>query len=182
MHQFNKIHGVTHVLQEVEPAGCVDVHTFRTGMRMLSAGVTVLTTRVDDQRHGLTATAVCSLSPEPARLLACVNKAGRAFAAMTSSSLLAVNVLSHDQVDIAKRFAGMDGDGADRFGVGDWEDGAVGELPTLRGSCCSLQCRIAEIIDSVSHGIMICNILKVSVAEHAKPLVYSQGRFTSLNE
>ena len=56
------------------PVVAVNSDDFREGMRQLAAGVTIVTTSIGDQRIGLTATAVCSLSAEPPMLLACVNR------------------------------------------------------------------------------------------------------------
>jgi hypothetical protein len=53
----------------------IDAAAFKKGMRHLAASVTLITTKVHrDQRGGLTATAVCSVSAEPPQILVCVNK------------------------------------------------------------------------------------------------------------
>jgi flavin reductase (DIM6/NTAB) family NADH-FMN oxidoreductase RutF len=57
-----------HALPREGPSGCVDLASFRAGMRALAGAVTVLTTVHDGRRWGLTATAVCSVSADPPRL------------------------------------------------------------------------------------------------------------------
>ena len=56
----------------------IDAAAFKKGMRHLAASVTLITTKVQDQRGGLTATAVCSVSAEPPQILVCVNKSASA--------------------------------------------------------------------------------------------------------
>lgn len=172
----------SHSLSRDAPHGAVDIAQFRQGMRALAGAVTVLTTGSGAARLGLTATAVCSLSGEPPRLIACVNQRGVTFEAMRSHGAIAVNVLSGDQIAVAQRFAGMDKSTEDRFARGLWRAGAWRGVPVLDGSCCSFECAIAEIVDAGTHGILICDIMGVSVDPHAKPLLYSDGRFATLHE
>ena len=57
------------------PAAGISSEAFRAGMRHLAGAVTVLAASgADGAPIGLAATAVCSLSAEPAALLACVNR------------------------------------------------------------------------------------------------------------
>ncbi len=100
----------------------LDDEAFRKGMRQLSAAVTVVTTGIDAQRRaGRTATAVCSVSAEPPQLLVCVNRRDEGHARIREWRNFCVNVLCHAQIDIAKRFAGMDrGAHPERFDQGEW--------------------------------------------------------------
>jgi flavin reductase (DIM6/NTAB) family NADH-FMN oxidoreductase RutF len=151
-------------------------------MRALAGAVTVLTTVHEGRRWGLTATAVCSLSADPPRLLACVNQRGTTFAALDASRRLAVNVLAHEHFPVAERFAGVDRVGEDRFGRGAWRDGAGLGLPVLEGAIAVFECRVGEIIDAASHGILVCDIVHVETTADGAPLLYCDGRFTTLAE
>ena len=170
----------SHALRRDAPSGCVDLDAFRAGMRIVAGAVNILTTRWCGERYGLTATAVCSLSAEPPRLIACINQRGVTFNAMRQSGVLAANVLSDAQAETAERFAGMRGNEADRFGSGDWEEGRLDGVPVLAGACCSFECRVSEIIDSVSHAIVIGDIFHVTTGSDASPLLYCDGAFAEL--
>ncbi len=172
----------SHSLPRQMRGGAVDIGQFRLGMRALTGAVTVLTTGSGQERLGLTATAVCSLSGEPPRLLACVNQRGTTFGAMRAKAVLAVNVLSAGQIGIAERFAGMDKSGEDRFAMGVWREGQWGALPILEGACSTFECAITEIIDACTHGIVIADIMAVTTTADAKPLLYSDGRFAFVHE
>ena len=169
-----------HALPRSGPRGCADLDSFRTGMRSVAGAVNVLTTVSKGRRYGLTATAVCSLSAEPPRLLACVNKNGVTFQALRRSRLIAVNVLNADQVETAKRFAGMVDDGKDRFDNDDWSDGEVGGLPILNDACAVFQCRVSQMIEAVSHAIFVCDVYEATAMPGQAPLVYCEGDFRSV--
>ena len=57
---------------------------FRAAMRRFPSTVSVISTAKDGQRHGMTATAVTSVSLDPPSLLVCVNRSGRLFDLMES--------------------------------------------------------------------------------------------------
>src|SRR5208283_2412624 len=61
------------------------------------ASVCVITTALDGERYGLTATAVSSVSAQPPRLLVCVNRASFTHAKIAEAGVFCVNVLSETQ-------------------------------------------------------------------------------------
>lgn len=71
----------------------VDADQFRLGMRTLAAAVTLITSTGSGHRHGMTATAVCSVSAEPPTLLVCLNKATATHGAVAKSGAFCVNLL-----------------------------------------------------------------------------------------
>lgn len=149
---------------------------FRAGMRRLAGGVCVLTSELDGLPVGLTATAVTSLSAEPPRLLACVNRKVFAHTAFERTRTLCVNVLATEDASIAMRFAGMvpDVSGAQRFTQGDWH----GSPPMLTSALTSFACRVVEIVAAHSHSILICEVDRIAINEaETSPLVYAQGQF-----
>lgn len=168
------------------PTGCendnVEPPLFRAGMRRLAGACSVIASRHGDVRAGLTATAICSISAEPARLLVCVNRSVRAHGVIAKSGLLSVNVLSQDQEDAAKRFAGMIVDvvAEDRFLGSSWRIGKLG-IPLLEGSLVSFGCRVIEEIPGGSHTIFMCDVADMSFGtDEARPLMYFGGKFARL--
>ena len=73
------------------------------------SSVCVITTEVDGERFGLTATAVSSVSAEPPRLLVCVNKSGMTHEKIIAVGRFGVNVLAEGQDKVAIVFAGLHG-------------------------------------------------------------------------
>lgn len=156
-----------------------DDSRFRQGMSLLCGACTIVTTSAGSERAGLTATAVCSVSADPPRLIVCVNRSTRAHALIRRSGALAVNVLSAGQEVLARRFAGMVSgvQGDERFAEGDWHSGAEG-VPVLRGALAHFTCRVAEATDSGTHCIFLCDVIDVDAAAPAESaLAYMNRRF-----
>nr|UII03341.1 FMN reductase [Paraburkholderia sp.] len=150
-------------------------------MRRLASGVCVLTSGLDGKPAGLTATAVTSLSADPPRLLACVNQTASAYATIEKSRSLCVNVLSADDLSLARCFAGMVPTmvGAARFAQGIWSD-CEGGAPVLSSALVSFQCRVAEMLPAHTHSILICDVLGLAMRPRdSAPLIYVDGHFTS---
>jgi flavin reductase (DIM6/NTAB) family NADH-FMN oxidoreductase RutF len=106
-------------------------------MRRLAGGVTIVTTRLGEVRAGLTAAAVCSLTAEPPRLLACVHREADAHDLILESRVFAVNVLAPVHRELADHFGGRDDShGPARFALGRWRSGAGG-VPILADAAAS---------------------------------------------
>jgi flavin reductase (DIM6/NTAB) family NADH-FMN oxidoreductase RutF len=150
---------------------------FQQAMRQLTGGVTLVTTRHDGVNIGLTATAVCSLSASPPRLLTCVNAKGATYRALSASRRMCVNILALDHRDLAMRFAGMTDRGdADMFAMGDW---ALSEEspPRLADALASFDCEIDMIMETMSHGVVIGDIKNIAVGSSRDSLLYGDGQF-----
>lgn len=157
----------------------IDETQFRAGMRLLAGGVTIISTEHQGLCVGLTATAVCSLSVDPPRLLACVNRGGSTYACIRASRHLCVNLLTFEQHLLARGFAGASPIGG-RFALGDWSR-LVSGMPALDGALAVFDCAVAEIVDTGSHGILICDVLAVRTTDGAhRPLVYCNGGYASV--
>src|SRR3990170_3248967 len=68
-------------------------------------GVTVVTSALDGQLHGMTANAVCSASLDPLLVLVCVDKSSHTHPIVEGSGVFAINVLAEDQEHLARLFA-----------------------------------------------------------------------------
>ena len=155
---------------------------FKQGMRRLGGAVTIVTSAFDGVFAGLTATAVTSLSADPPRLLACVNRAGITYETISKGRCIAVNVLGAQDKKLAERFAGMNGEiESDRFSQGAWESGVTG-APLYKGALASFDCEIESILDAGSHGIVIGCIrdIRLGSGEGDTPLCYIDGKWATM--
>jgi flavin reductase (DIM6/NTAB) family NADH-FMN oxidoreductase RutF len=85
----------------------VDREAYRAAMARLATGVTVLTTRDDDVHEVMTASAVTSVSLQPALLLASVAVTARWLDAVRRYRVFAVNVLAAHHEELARWCAGQ---------------------------------------------------------------------------
>jgi cob(II)yrinic acid a,c-diamide reductase len=147
---------------------------FRTAMRQLAAGVTIVATTYRGEKRGLTATSVCSLSLEPPALVACVNHRVRACELIRSSKCFSVNVLGEEHEHLAHRFGGGEVSSGNRFDEEAWTIGVTG-APRLVESLASVDCELIQALEFTTHDILIGRAVDVHVGESSNPLLY-QGR------
>ena len=95
---------------------------FRDAMASLSAAVNVITTEGEAGRCGITATAVCSVTDTPPSVMVCINANSAMNPVFQGNGKLCINVLNHEQEEMARHFAGMTGMTMDdRFGLSGWQ-------------------------------------------------------------
>src|SRR5690242_11283108 len=83
---------------------------FRRTLGMFATGVTVLTTRVGDQVHGMTANAFMSVSLSPPLVLVSVDRRARMHALLHVGKTYGVSVLGAHQDRLSDLFAGRSDD------------------------------------------------------------------------
>lgn len=160
------------------PVVLVDADAFRTAMRELAAGVTVVTATGPGGPRGLTATAVCSVSAEPPTLLVCVNRATEGHAAILASGAFCVNVTAHEHRPLAEHFAGRGGlRGAERFAHGAWRSLVTG-APVLDDAIAAFDCRVVQALDWGTHTVFLGAVAATHASAPERPaLVYRGGAF-----
>lgn len=140
--------------------------------RAFVTGVTVVTTMDGDRPRGLAVNAYCSISLDPPLVLVCVQRTSSTYPALFSSGYLGINILSHEQSDVAQTFASK---ATDKFDQIDWHAGPHGS-PLVPGSSAMLEAEIRERFQAPTHTVFICRIRHAEVGD-ASPMVYSAGKF-----
>lgn len=153
----------------------------RYGMRHFAVGVSIITAHDENIRAGLTATAVCSVTANPPRLVVFVNKNVAATNAVLNNGALCVNVLAGKQEEIARAFAGMiDGVHGDmRFQYGQWREMITG-APALDGALANFDCRVIKVFDESTHYAFLCEVLATRERDDGEALIYLNGAFRHL--
>ena len=149
---------------------------FRSAMGRFASGVTVVTTKTDDDKlGGITVSAFSSVSLEPPLVLVCIDKRASIHNLLEEGRYFAVNILAEDQEITSRRFASKE---ADRFdGVG-YKGGVTG-APILDGALASMECRIVHLYPGGDHTIIVGEVESVTLAE-GKPLAYFRGGYVQL--
>jgi flavin reductase (DIM6/NTAB) family NADH-FMN oxidoreductase RutF len=157
-----------------------DDTTYKTAMRLLAGGVTIVATRHNGQVSGLTATAVCSLALSPPRVLACVNHAGVTYELIAKSRIMSVNLLAEGQEELAQRFAAKRAaQTEDRFANTEWLTLVTG-APLLADGLAALDCRVTDIMPLDTHAILIGVVEDVHFGPRRTPLVHFDGGYTTV--
>jgi flavin reductase len=165
-------------LNTIDVAAPVSPERYKAALRGVPAAVAVITASCNGLRNGLTATAVCSVSADPARLLVCVNASASAEVLIRESGRFGVSYLQPGHRAIATRFSQTKLDAASRFAVGDWRTGAAG-VPVLADAIASFVCEVVGLEEVGTHAVFIGHVVDVRQAEGA-PLLYCGGAYNGL--
>lgn len=152
---------------------------FKQSMRRLAGGVCILASARDGERHGLTMTAVCSLTLDPPMLIACVNRDAGAYETMRSTRRVSVNLLGSDQIELAELFSSSTIKGTERFELTEWVEMASG-VPALAGALAVLDCQIVEEKAVGQHSVLFCEVKAARLEDEKDPLVHFDRQFCGL--
>ncbi|GBQ94174.1 FMN reductase (NADH) RutF [Gluconacetobacter liquefaciens] len=139
------------------PTPDISVDAFRAAMSQLGAPVVVVTTDGQEGRHGLTVSAVCSVSDTPPTLLVCLNRSNRSYAAFAGNRVLGFNILGEGDQALAAAFASSRLQPEERFSHGTWHQAVTG-APLLDGAVVSLDCTVEAVHVSGTHDVLMCHV------------------------
>lgn len=171
---------VANVINNSEGTGAarVDSLTFRAAMKKVATPVTIIATGTGNLRHGITASAVCSLSDQPPMILACVNLNSTILPHIRANRCFSANFLDEDQSALAQHFAGMTKVyGPERFNLGNWGHLATGS-PVLENSLTVFDCRLECEYDSPTHAVLVGRVEAILQERASRALVYAGGQFS----
>jgi flavin reductase (DIM6/NTAB) family NADH-FMN oxidoreductase RutF len=159
----------------LDPASDELRETFRLALRRFPAAVSVITSADRDRRHGMTATAVTSLSLDPPSLIVCINQATLLHDIMLLARRFCVNVLRREQVALSSAFSGAV-PAEERFGLGNWMTSAEG-VTYLADAQINIFCRKAAAVPYGTHTIFIGEAETVKVRDPIEPLIYQDATY-----
>ena len=144
---------------------------FREGMSRMGAAVNLITSDGPAGKHGIVASAVCSVSDAPPTLLVCINRNAFVHDKFLQNFHICVNVLASQHQDLSGVFARYV-EGVDRWAQGSWTTLTTG-CPVLEDANVAFDCRIGSVIEQGSHSVMFCEVQAVHLgAETGQGLVY----------
>jgi flavin reductase len=145
---------------------------FREAMSRLGAAVNIVTTAGPGGRHGMVASAVCSVSDTPPTVLVCVNRSARANGILKANGVLCVNVLASEHHPVSAAFADSSVPIEDRFaGSGKWTS-LASEAPVYDDALVAMDCQISRTIEIASHTLFICEVVSIQFGTPRAGLVY----------
>lgn len=153
-----------------------DPERFRGFMARCASGVVVVTTRVDDGDHAMTANSFTSVSLDPPLVLFCVQRDSRFHAAISRSDRWVVNLLSAQQAAAARWFAERGRPLASQMEVVEYHRDPEG-IALLSGSIGHLTCTTEAVYPGGDHSIVVGRVTQIDHDEFgAEPLVYLDHR------
>lgn len=151
---------------------------FRKALGHYASGITVITSRIDDQPLGFTCQSFYSVSMSPPLVSFSVMSSSASYPGMRQAGRFAVNILSDEQVGISNQFARQ---GTDKWHGVEWQASPLGN-PVIAGSLHWLDCEIHAEHAAGDHLIVIGEVRALSLQEAAaaQPLLYFKGQYRNL--
>ena len=147
---------------------------FKSAMRRLAATVCIVSTADEDGWHGMTATAVTSVSMDPPSVLVCVNTTATLHKVLHSGGRFCINLLRASQESYAGTFSSSKIRGADRFADHAWKaSDETDGLPYLVEAQSNMFCDIDQAVSYGTHTIFIGRVNSVRNGELVSPLLYA---------
>jgi flavin reductase (DIM6/NTAB) family NADH-FMN oxidoreductase RutF len=143
---------------------------------MFATGVTVVTTRVREQVHGMTANAFMSVSLEPPLVLISVDRRTKLCGLLHEGRHYGVSVLAEAQSALSDRFAGRPAPDAPepRFEI-------VRDTPLVEGALAHFVARVARSYWGGDHSLFLGRVEYARYGE-GTPLLFHGGRYERLGQ
>ncbi|MFD2924513.1 flavin reductase family protein [Halobacillus naozhouensis] len=143
---------------------------FRDAMGKFATGVTVITTEIENEVHGMTANAFMSVSLDPKLISISIDERAGMHGKLKHSGKFAVNILSEKQQDISMHFAGQKKENREiNF---DW----LKETPVIKDSLVTIVCNVYSTHKAGDHTLFIGEVIHVETNED-HPLTFYKGQY-----
>jgi flavin reductase (NADH)/flavin reductase/chlorophenol-4-monooxygenase component 1 len=171
-----------HVSQTSAPAvtaNCVTAAEFRGALSKLATTVSVVTTDGRAGLAGVTCSAVCAVSDDPAMLLVCVHGKSVTNTAIKTNRVLCINCLNAEQRELSQVFAGVGSIPMhERFALAVWGTLVTGS-PHCTSALVSLDCEAVDIRDIGTHSIFLARVLATAQSSNGDPLLYQRRSYAT---
>jgi flavin reductase (DIM6/NTAB) family NADH-FMN oxidoreductase RutF len=146
----------------------------RKTLGLFATGVTIITTRVGEQVHGMTANAFMSVSLEPPLVLISVDRRTKMCGLLHERSTYGVSVLCESQSALSDRFAGRVSDGAPepRFEL-------IHDTPLVEGALAGFVSTVVRSYWGGDHSLFLGQVEFARTGAGA-PLLFHGGRYERL--
>jgi flavin reductase (DIM6/NTAB) family NADH-FMN oxidoreductase RutF/DNA-binding transcriptional LysR family regulator len=152
---------------------------FLNGMSHAACTVNVVTTDGPAGRHGVTVSAMVSVSadtPQPT-LLVCIHHLSPVASAVLENGAFCVNVLREDQTHISESFAGRTtARGGSKFDCSRWTTQVTG-APRVVDALVAFDCRVIASERVGSHCVVFGSVQDIFIAGGGAPLIYANRAY-----
>ncbi|KPF44200.1 flavin reductase [Rhizobium sp. AAP43] len=158
----------------------LDSTLYREGMSRYAGHVQIVTTEWDGLRRGVTITAACSVSDNPATVLVCLNNGNANNDVLFTSGHFALNTLSVRHQELANAFAGFKGmTSEERFALAEWQVAVTGS-PLLSDALVAFDCRVVDQKVTNTHTILFGAVEAVHFGPKEPALIYLDRSYHAL--
>ncbi|HWO75193.1 MAG TPA: flavin reductase family protein [Bacillus sp. (in: firmicutes)] len=152
----------------------MDDRTFRNAMGKFATGITVVTTEVDGNIHGMTANAFMSVSLNPKLVLVSIGHHARMHDIIQKAGKFAVSVLAENQEEYSVIFAGQK---KDEHSI---HFKRLNNMPVIDGALVNLTCNVYDAHLAGDHTLYIGEVTDLTMQD-GDPILYFGGKYRKLN-
>ena len=156
-----------------------DKASFRYGVGHFATGVTVMTTAVGRQLHGMTVSAFASVSLEPLLILVSVERHTVMRRMVVESGAFAINILGERSESTARFFADNARLDGPEFRHGAYQLGVTGS-PILAEATGFIEARVYAVHEAGDHDLVVGEVVALEVLSEEPPLIYSRSGYRQL--
>jgi flavin reductase (DIM6/NTAB) family NADH-FMN oxidoreductase RutF len=161
-------------------AEAVGEDLFKAALRRFASGITVVTCRIGDADHAMTASAFSAVSLDPPLVLVCVNRRARFAEALAATQWWGVSILAEDGQDAARWFATSGRPLVGQLDRFPHRRGGCG-VALLDGSLATLECRTQTVQTAGDHDIVVGAVAAATIGAQGHPLLYWDGEYRRLD-
>ena len=158
----------------------VNPEDLRISMRNWVSGVTVVSTKLDSIIHGMTVSALISVSLEPPVMMVSLQKSTRTSDLILESSIFGISLLNEDQKEISDRFASYQTEDYNRFDGVDIYELTTGS-PLIRNSIAGFDCEVIRTVDFETHVLFFGKVVDLKIGNEKHPLVYYDQGYNKIS-
>jgi flavin reductase (DIM6/NTAB) family NADH-FMN oxidoreductase RutF len=156
-----------------DPVPAFTEREFRDALAQFATGVAIICAPgTDDRFVGFTANSFNSVSLDPPLVVWSLDGRSKSLAALEGAGHYAINVLAHDQIELARRFSRPH---ADRFEGVEYRLGHAG-VPLIHGCVAWFECRHYARHRAGDH-VLFIGTVETCGRNKAAGLVFHHGRF-----
>lgn len=146
---------------------------FRNAMGKFATGVTVITTELDGEVHGMTANAFMSVSLNPKLVVISIGEKAKMLNKINESKKFAVNILADEQKEVSMMFAGQIKEKRDI------EFDRLGDLPVIKDSLANISCKVYSQHVEGDHTLFIGEVTDI-VLRDGEALAFYEGKYREI--
>ena len=140
-------------------------------------GVYVVTTRLGEKINGMTAAWVSQVSLKPPLVVVSIAPSRYSHDLIKESGVMAVNVLTSEQVELGKRFGYKSGRKVDKCAGLAWITKATG-APILPQAYAYLDLKVASTFPAGDHTLFVGEVVEAEILHpQAQPLIFKKSDF-----
>ncbi|NSL50598.1 flavin reductase family protein [Calidifontibacillus erzurumensis] len=148
----------------------MDDRLFRNAMGKFATGVTVITTKVDEHIHGMTANAFMSVSLNPRLVAISISEKAKMLEKINNSKRFVVNILSNEQKNLSMHFAGQLIEGVSV------EFETIDDMPVIKNALANIICNVKSAYVEGDHTVFIGEVTELKLTD-GEPLAFFEGKY-----